>query len=247
MLAFLALATSASAATVSFADEFSGPLSSSWATLTPWYSHHTTGELEYYSPSQLSFDEGNLRITTTNATANGYAYQSGIVTSLNRAKFSYGYFEMRAKLPKGKGIWPAFWLTNDSTLEIDAMELLGDAPGRVYCTYHHNGSQVAQYVYNGGDLSTDFHTYAVDWQPTFIRWYIDGALVGSYSGSVPSDPMWLCLNTAVGGWAGSPDASTVFPVTYDVDYVHVFDSKPDASVTPTPVPTPIKHGKHWRR
>ncbi|MGV8084347.1 MAG: family 16 glycosylhydrolase [Coriobacteriia bacterium] len=237
---FIAAQPAAAAPSLVFSDEFnSAPLNTSaWQAATPWGTRYTTGELEYYDPANLSFVNGGLRITSEKRSTNGYSYASGIVTSLNRAKFSYGYFEIRAKLPKGKGIWPAFWLTNDRSLEIDALELLGDRPGRVYMTYHKNGSQIAQYVYNGSDLSTGYHTYAVDWQPTYIKWYVDGVLYGTYNGSIPSDPMWICLNTAVGGaWPGSPDSTTVFPQYYDIDYVRVYTAKPDAT-TPPPVTDP---------
>jgi hypothetical protein len=159
-------------------------------------------------------------------------YKRQIVTSLKRQKFSYGYFEMRAKLPKGQGIWPAFWLTNDSTLEIDAMEMLGHEPNKVYMTLHRNGSQVQGRSYTGPDYSAGFHTFGVDWQPTYVKWYLDGVLAATYSGAMPSDPLYICLNTAVGGaWPGSPTASTAFPVEYNVDYVRVYDTKPTAATT----------------
>lgn len=238
---FVGTQTAGAAPALVYSDEFNaGPLNSGvWQAATPWRTRYTTGELQYYDPANLTFVNGGLRIKSERRSINGYSYASGIVTSLNRQQFSYGYFEMRAKLPKGKGIWPAFWLTNDRSLEIDILEMLGDRPERIYMTYHRSGNQIAQYAYSGPDYSTGYHTFAVDWQPTYIKWYIDGVLRGTYTGSIPSDPMWICLNTAVGGaWPGSPDSTTVFPQYYDIDYVRVYTSKPDASTGTTPVSNP---------
>jgi beta-glucanase (GH16 family) len=221
-----------------FSDDFTGPLdATSWATVTPWDTRYAAGELEYYDPSDVTCRDGSLCLTSERRDSNGYAFTSGIVTSLPHAKFSYGYFEIRAKLPKGQGIWPAFWLTNDRGLEIDGLEMLGDDPGRIYMTYHEDDSQVYQGIREGSDFSEGFHTYGVDWQPGYIKWYIDGVCQAAYAGSVPSDPMWICLNTTVGGaWPSAPDTTTPFPQTYAIDYVHVYDSMPTTLAPGVPAP-----------
>jgi beta-glucanase (GH16 family) len=232
--AFAMMSTTAfGASQLVYSDEFNGPLdTSTWANRTPWNTNYTTGELEYYDPANCSFTDGMMTLKSEKRSMNGYSYTSAIVTSLKRQKFSYGYFEMRAKLPKGQGIWPAFWLTNDSTLEIDAMEMLGHEPNKVYMTLHRNGSQVQGRSYTGPDYSAGFHTFGVDWQPTYVKWYLDGVLAATYSGAMPSDPLYICLNTAVGGaWPGSPTSATQFPVEYNVDYVRVYDTKPTAPTT----------------
>ncbi len=236
-----ALASMSSAAFGSqlvYADEFTGPLNTAtWANATPWNTQYTIGELEFYDPADCTLANGLMTLKSENRTTSGYswtgpfAYTSGIATSLNRAKFSYGYFEIRAKLPKGPGIWPAFWLTNDSTLEIDGLEMLGDRPSRIYQTLHENKHQVYQGIVDGPDYSAGFHTYGIDWQPTYVKWYIDGVLTTTYNAPMPSDPLNICLNTAVGGsWPGSPTSATTFPVNYDIDYVRVYDTKPVAPV-----------------
>jgi len=228
-----ALAATPPSSRLLWADEFDGSAgSSAWARLTPWNTQYTTGELEYYDADNVSFSDGKMYLTSEERSVGGHSYASGIVTSLNRDKFSYGYFEIRAELPKGQGVWPAFWLTNDSTLEIDVFEMLGHKPDRQYMTLHRNDKTIYQGVYNGPDYSAGYHTYAVDWQPTYVHWYIDGVLRASYNHKMPADPLWICLNTAVGGvWPGSPDASTKFPQSYDIDYVRVFDKMPAASLS----------------
>ena len=220
--ALSAMCAVASASQLVYSDEFNGGLStSSWANRTPWNTQYTIGELEFYDPTDCIVANGAMTLKSEKRAApgypyylpNGFSYTSGIVTSLPHAKFSYGYFEIRAKLPKGQGIWPAFWLTNDSTLEIDGLEMLGNRPTRIYQTLHRNKSQVYQGIVDGPDYSAGFHTYGIDWQPNYVKWYIDGVLTTTYSAPMPSDPLYICLNTAVGGsWPGAPNSTTAFPV-----------------------------------
>lgn len=212
-----------------YSDEFNGPLdASTWVNATPWNTRTPgNGELAYYDPANVTFAGGLMTLKSERRAQSGFEYTSGIVTSLARAKFSYGYFEIRAKLPGGPGIWPAFWLTNDQGFEIDALEMLGDRPSRIYMTLHENRTIVYNAIKDGPDYSAGFHTYGVDWQPTYVKWYIDGELVAGTNRAMPAGPMWICLNTAVGGsWPGAPTSATVFPVNYDIDYVRVYDTKP---------------------
>jgi hypothetical protein len=104
------------------------------------------------------------------------------------------------------------------------MEILGDKPNLAYTTLHwgqENNSTGK--VFNGPDFSADFHTFAVNWQPGSIIWYIDGAEVFRTTANTPAKAMYVILNLAVGGaWPGSPDANTVFPSTFDIDYVRIW-------------------------
>jgi len=221
------VAYAAAPAHLLFADEFNGDSldASTWVTLTPWSTRHDPGEHETFNPWDVAVQGGELHLISDRDV--GGEFDSGTVTSLVRPQFSYGYFEIRARLPKGQGIWPAFWLTNDNTLEIDAFEVLGNQPTLAYMTLHENGPQVYQGTFDGPDFSAGYHTFAVDWQPTYVRWYIDGVQRAGYEHAMPSDPMWICLDTAVGGlWTGPPDATTVFPQMFDVDYVRVWDKNP---------------------
>jgi hypothetical protein len=174
------------------------------------------------------------------------------VNTQNKVDIKYGKVEVRAKLPKGQGIWPAIWMmpTNDKLYggwpkcgEIDIMELLGNNPNKVYQTLHYskNGSDVqsqATKILSKGDFSSDYHVFSVEWDPGKISFFVDGKLTKTftkwYTGTdglgiitypAPFDQsFYMILNIAVGGsWPGNPDATTDFAKTkMMVDYVKVY-------------------------
>jgi hypothetical protein len=142
----------------------------------------------------------------------------------------YGVFAMSAKLPGGKGIWPAFWLLPADKSwppEIDVMEVVGIEPSTLYTSLHTNipsrETAHAKATNTHLDLSAAFHEYAVDWGPERIDWYFDRKLV--YSQPTPPDlqqPCYIIVNVSVGkpnGWGGAPDAFTRFPATMQVAYI----------------------------
>jgi len=205
----------------------------------------TSGEVEWYQPGNVTVDRGVLRLTArrqpiVNDDGERFAYTSGMV-STGRATpdrgvpplfaFTYGLAEVRARLPAGAGLWPAFWLLaldHQSRPEIDVMEVLGNDITTLRVHYHSvvDGERVS-----GGeriaasDLSAGWHTYAVDWSPQRIVWYLDG--VAKWWVEDPSvisnEPMYLILNLAVGGdFAGAPTAATMFPSSYLIEYVRVW-------------------------
>ncbi|GHJ48044.1 hydrolase [Catellatospora sp. TT07R-123] len=219
-------------------------------------------ELQYYtnSTSNVAHDgQGHLVITARKENPAGYScwYGSCQYTSarlLTQGKFTqtYGRFEARIKIPRGQGMWPAFWmLGNDIATnpwpnngEIDIMENIGSEPGTVHGSLHGPGYSggnplTGQYTLPGGAaLSNDFHTYAVDWAPGSVTWYLDGV---QYSRKTSADaggnrwvfdhPFFMIMNVAVGGnWPGSPNAGTSFPQTMVVDYVRVYAN--DGGTTP---------------
>ena len=156
-----------------------------------------------------------------------------MITSYDAFKFTYGYVEARARVPFGKGYWPAFWLLNayyvDEMPEIDIMEFIGDDQDVVYHTYHYHDADgelrsTESEPTPGTDYTADFHTYAVDWRPGLIVYYIDGIEVHRVSDAkVSRQDMYVIANTALGGWwAGSPDDSTPFPGRYEIDYIRVY-------------------------
>lgn len=227
--------------------------------LTNW----GNGESEYYTDR-----EENINVTGGLLTINalkekslyeGYSYTSArirTITDDNEVLFAttYGRVEARAKVVGGSGIWPAFWmLPVDSTTyggwassgELDIMELRGRLPGNVTASLHYgrkwpeNVYSNKDYTFKDGNTIHDFHTYAVEWDPTEIRWYVDdecyfkmndwySAEAGCYTNftyPAPYDvPFYIVLNLAVGG-NFDPDAVLTdksFPAQMQVDYVRVF-------------------------
>lgn len=112
--------------------------------------------------------------------------------------------------------------------EIDIMEFLGHEPTVLYGTIHYRSYDGARKSSSGTwrgtvDYTKDFHTYALEWEPDSIRWYIDGNLIHATTNGIPHKPHYLILNTAVGGtWPGNPDSTTVFPQYHDIDWVRVY-------------------------
>lgn len=191
-------------------------------------------EKQYYSPEQVSVSDGMLTLTSIRKERGGRPYLSGLVETRGKFARAFGRYEVRAKLPTGKGLWPAHWLMPDDNSwppEIDIMELIGHYPDKVHMTHHFRGpdGRVHRHgeVYVGPDFTEDFHTYAVEWEPDALRWYVDGVLRYTSTRDIPNVPMRIILNTAVGGdWPGDPNKNTVFPQLHVIDYVRVYTRTP---------------------
>lgn len=198
-------------------------------------------ELQYYSPDEVYVEDGKLVIRSRQRDMGGCRFTSGEVNTRGKLSIQYGKVEIRAKLPKGQGIWPALWLLPDTCNgfqpcptwppEIDIMEMLGHEPSKVYLTYHYgelwpnNKQDMDQYT-AAESFSDDYHIFTVYWGPEEIRWYIDGVLHKTYNdkASITDTSMMLIMNTAVGGsWPGSPDETTSFPAYMYIDYVRVYE------------------------
>jgi beta-glucanase (GH16 family) len=172
----------------------------------------------------------------------GYKYTSGLITTKDRFEQAYGYYEIRAKLPAGKGLWPAFWLAPaDKTWppEIDIFEVLGQEPKLLYTTVHFY-NKAGQHDRFGLQLKVDdtsaaFHTYGVAWTPATIRFFIDRREVATTpTPANVNKPMYVLVNLGVGGgWPGPVDDTTRFPATMSVDYVRVYQFDP-AYTPPAP-------------
>lgn len=212
----------------SFDDEFSN----SRIDRNLWDISYKSGrtELQYYDSDALKIEDGVLRIKAEPKPHGNYPYTSGILTTQTTFAQQYGYFEIRARVPKGQGLWPAFWLLHTGPLpwnELDVFEFLGHNPNKVYL-YNHwrdagNNHQSLPKSYTGLDFSQDFHTFALDWKPDSLTWYIDGVRRAQTTQHVPAEPMFMLINLAVGGsWPGAPDATTHFPAYFDIDYVRVY-------------------------
>ncbi len=219
--------------------------------LKPSFSEHP-GELASYPNadaiaaagySPFSVANGILTITADHTPASmlplippGLApdYTSGAMNSYPFSQ-TYGYFEMRGRLPRGKGTWPAFWLVPHSLKwppELDVMEVLGQDPTVSYSTVHSVSTgphQMFGHPTHGVDLSQDFHTFGMDWGPQRIRFYLDDRLTFSYP--TPADchiPFYLIANLAIGGpksWPGAPDATTVFPAHLEIAHIKAWQRR----------------------
>ncbi len=234
-----------------FADEFNGSSldTSKWNTAFLWGTDLIiNSEEQYYVDiandpdfgfNPFTFADGHMTINTIKTPPElaskslGQPYLSGIITSYDAFKFTYGYAEIRAKMTHGRGYWPAFWLLNayygGDDPEIDIMEFIGDNQDVVYHTFHYHDEQgklrsTQSQPTPGIDYTTDFHTFSVEWAPGSIIYFVDGIEVHRITDpKVPMEQMYLLANTAVGGWwAGSPDETTPFPGKYVIDYIRVF-------------------------
>lgn len=209
-------------------------------------------ELQWYLPDSAELRDGRLVITARMESRSGKNYTSARINTRDRFAFRYGRIEARMKLPKGQGLWPAFWLlpqdqaygTWAASGEIDIVEArnLGSAGGNTIYGTLHFGGRSPNNVFSGEqyrvatDVTADFHVYALEWDETEIRWYVDGILFAvrnTWSTTAapfpaPFDkPFYILLNVAVGGnFPGSPAASTEFPVSMEVDYVRVYSGRP---------------------
>ena len=201
-------------------------------------------ELQYYRPENTEVSNGTLKITAQRESFENRNYTSSRINTKGLSEWTYGRFEARMKLPTGKGLWPAFWmLSTDEPYgswpqsgEIDIMEIIGSEPSISHGTIHfgqlpNNRSATESYALNASTFNDDFHTFAIEWESSVIRWYVDDYLFSTKIRSVTGGSRWpfdhdfhFLLNVAVGGnWPGSPNASTVFPQTMEVDYVRVYD------------------------
>jgi beta-glucanase (GH16 family) len=243
---------------LTWSDEFDGPDGSApdpakWSVETGgggWGNN----ELEYYTARRTNsrVEKGNLVIDAVQETFTG---ADGVTREYTSARLKtgklftqkYGKFEARIRIPKGQGMWPAFWMLGDDISaagwpacgEIDIMENIGVEPGKIHGTIHGPGysggkSLGAPYAVAGGGVADDFHVFAVEWEREEIRFYVDGHLYETRTpGDLPAGTRWVfdhpffvILNVAVGGkWPGNPDASTKFPQEMLVDYVRVYSRK----------------------
>ena len=206
------------------------------------------GKLVINPVKKVSSIESNDAALTKEAVS----YTSGRISTQNKQTFIYGRFECRAKVPKGQGYLPAFWLmANDENVygqwprcgEIDCMEVMGQETNKAYGTIHYgNPHAQSQGTYctgeNEKDFSEDFHVFTCDWEPGKITWYVDGVKYheendwysttvgqGTFAYPAPFDqPFYIILNLAVGGsWVGNPNDETSFENNpYEIDYVRVY-------------------------
>lgn len=225
-------------------DEFEGESidQQKWDLIDLQNSHNN--EKQYYKPEQASIVDGKLRITATNQPLANKLYRSARLESWQT--FAPGRFEARIDLPTTQGMWPAFWLLPRAHQwptrgEIDILENKGSEPFVVSSAYHWQTDpgpccNQHEYVFERYGAIVDgervnyhsgFHTYAVEWEATKLRFYVDGVLHFTVNETedrpIFETPMNIILNLAVGGdFGGDPNGTTVFPQHMDIDYVRVW-------------------------
>ena len=215
-------------------------------------------ELQYYTDSTdnaATDGLGNLHITAAEADGSLMCYYgpceytSARLLSRQKAEFAYGRIESRILLPDGDdGLWPAFWSLGTNidqvgwpqTGEIDFMEYVSRLPSEIFGTIHgpgYSGGASFGDIYDfGAPASDEYHTFAIEWQPDLIEWYVDGILYHTATPAdvspnewVFNDPVFLLLNQAVGGNFGGPvNEDTVFPQSLVIDYVRIYQG-PDSA------------------
>ncbi|MBL7743571.1 MAG: family 16 glycosylhydrolase, partial [Chitinophagaceae bacterium] len=200
-------------------------------------------ELEYYRPENLFFQDGKMVIEAKKESYGGKNYTSTKILTRGKKSFKFGRIDIRAILPKGKGIWPAFWLLPQNNVfggwpssgEIDLMELVGHEPNRTHGTIHYgpgpgSTSINRNYALPAGTFNDKFHVFSLEWKQDQLKWYVDDVLystinkadIGAFNWPFNED-FFFIINCAVGGnWPGSPDATTYFPQWLIVDYVRVY-------------------------
>lgn len=205
------------------------------------------GEVQNYTDSRDNSYVKNGRLFVT-ALNDGGDWTSARLKTQFIAAWKYGFFEIRAKLPSGRGTWPAIWMmpVRDTygawprSGEIDIMEHVGHDENVIHNSVHtrdFNHKNETQKTASKAiqKVSKNFHTYAVEWTPDVIRWYIDGAVSYTYEnpgtgiGAWPFDiPFYLILNVAIGGsWGGAEGIdNSVKQASMEIDYVRVYQ-KPE--------------------
>jgi beta-glucanase (GH16 family) len=202
-------------------------------------SNDSSIDLEWFWKNNVSVANGYLNLTAMKQQEHGYNYTSGMIATggspLHQPGFTflYGYMEMSAQFPPGKGMWPGFWLLPidaTSAFEIDALEWQGGVPDLDYATIHWGSDSSETVYYTGDNLSAGFHTYGLDWEADSVTWYFDGKVIKTFTNAseICNVPMYVIVDLAVGGWVSFPDKTTHFPANMLVDYVQVWSQYPGA-------------------
>lgn len=218
--------------TLTWSDEFQNESSLKNWNLQDWPSEKN-GEWQYYSPENIKIKNDLLIIESKKEDFKGREYTSGALTTKNIMEFTYGKIEIKARIPDGQGVFPAFWLVNSDENnwlpEIDIMENLGQKPNDLFFVVHWEdatGKKMRDFFhYTSGNVnfSSSFHVYGLIWEKGKITWLVDGLPVFDTEKFSPNTPLYLYLNTAIGGfWPGDPDPLDEYPKEMQIDYIRVY-------------------------
>lgn len=241
---------------LTFSDEFEGvagtaPDPTKW-NLSNQGDGFGNNELEFYTnrTDNAALDgRGSLVITARRESFSNHDYTSARLDTYKKFEQLYGRFEARIQVPRGQGLWPAFWMLGANVLEvswpdcgeIDIMQNIGNQPSTILGTlegpgYSGAGTLQTPYMLAGGAaFADDFHLFAIEWEQQAVRFYVDEQLYATRTpAELPSGARWiydhpfyLLLNVAVGGEVpGPPDATTVFPQVMTIDYVRAYQRQP---------------------
>lgn len=225
-----------------FSDEFDvdgAPDASKWTTEI---GNGTDGwgnnELQYYKAENAVVQNGILKITAKKEATNGFQYSSARLITHNKFDFTYGKVEIRAKLPKGVGTWPALWMLGSNfdepgkgwpvCGEIDIMEHVGKTQNHILGTLHMPGNSGGDGISGGttvAGVSEDFHIYTLVWSPTKITWSVDGTVFHSYNNTASTpfnSDFFMILNVAMGGNLGGPVDANFTESSMEVDYIKIY-------------------------
>lgn len=196
-------------------------------------------EQQYYTDRNIKVSNGTMKITAKREDYGGMKYTSSRITTKNKKNFKYGKIEARIKMPKFKGVWPAFWMlgANQDSVgwpkcgEIDIVEAINDE-NLVYGTLHWFNDPGNNNADSGSSVAvanrTEYHVYGVEWTADKLRWYVDGKVyrtmdVSNDSFSEVRKEYFVIFNMAIGGqWPGYDIDETAFPATMEVDWVRAY-------------------------
>ena len=209
-----------------FSDHFTGTGldAANWSTCYHWgCTNGGNNELEWYRASQVAVHDGTVSLTVVPKRTNGKTYVSGLLSSYGKFSFRYGYAQIVAKLPRGRGLWSAFWTEPESGAwppEIDIMENLAQSDSVSLYVHYDAANQFDSSTVYLPTASSAFHSYGVDWEPGSVTWYVDGFLWAHFAVSI-TQPEYLIADLAVNG-TFPPNSSVQFPRSLVIRSIEVW-------------------------
>lgn len=222
---------------LTFNDEFNGDKldKTKWRDSYYWGGRYNEGGLNYYGENQFVFTDSSLIIVAEKKTSKeGMDFTSGLIDCSPSFKQQYGYFEIRSKIPNSTAMIPAFWLvsTENWPPEIDVYEFYTNEPNRIKTNQHWlNKRKKKKMQPKGkkvkGNLSQDFHTYAVEWSEKKIKWYFDNKRIKTSRRGVKyfTYKMHIIINSQLCNDNGMDVNDGVYPNYNEIDYVRAYKRK----------------------